>query len=261
MSEPVAQAQLVVESRTLMEVIEVETAGHRIWMRADPRARRWDEEVARGVLELDEYFLEPLRAAGHRLRTVVDIGAHIGTFVLQVKRHWPEAQVVAAEPDPASLALLRRNVGALPGVTIYAGAILGRPGIGQVHLRQGSANHDRNAAGSAVTDVVRPLSGHAEAWPTALVPACDVLDLLDRHGNPHIDLLKLDCEGAEGEILERLAAAGRMHRIGWLRGEWHYLANLPRIEAALAPTHTYHLHHGEHSWGGMIAHRNLALRA
>lgn len=253
-------AQLVVETRALLDAVAVEIGDYRLWVRAEPRARRWDEEVVRPILEGDEYELEPLRAAGHHPRTVLDVGAHIGAFTLKVKRFWPRAQVIAAEPDPESAALLARNVGALGGVSIYPGALLGRPGARQAHLRQGGANDDRNAAASRLPEVIEPLAGDRAVPPaTALVEACDVVDLLARHGDPEIDLLKLDCEGAEAEILERLAAADRMRRIGWVRGEWHFLPNLPRLAAALAPTHVFNFHRGDAPWGAFIAHRKPGI--
>ena len=256
-----SSARLVVATRLLLDAVAIDVAGYRLWVRAEPRARRWDEEVARAILEGDEYELDPLRAAGHRLRTVLDIGAHIGTFTRKVKRYWPEATVIAAEPDPDSAALLRRNTAGLPGISLYEGAILGRPDVAQVLLRQGGrANTDCNAGGSRVAEIVEPLGGeYPPAPPTTVVDAQDVIRLLDLHGNPEIDLLKLDCEGADGEILERLAAADRMRRIGWLRGEWHYLANIPRIEAALAPTHIFNIHRGEAPWGAFIAHRKAGI--
>jgi FkbM family methyltransferase len=259
-SMPETAETIVVETQTLLDIVEVDVAGYRLWVRAEPRARRWDEEVTRPILEGDEYELEPLRAAGHELRTVLDVGAHLGAFTRKVKRFWPEARVIAAEPDPESAALLRRNTAGLAGISIYAGAVVGRPGVSRAHLRQGGANDDRNAAASRIAEIVGPLAGDLLATaPTAVVEARDVLELLDLHGSPEIDLLKLDCEGAEGEILERLAAAGRMHSIGWLRGEWHFLANLPRIEAALAPTHVFNIHRGDAPWGAFIAHRKAGI--
>jgi FkbM family methyltransferase len=258
---PGASARLVVATRLLLDAVAIDVAGYCLWVRAEPVARRWDEEIARAILEGDEYELDPLRAAGHRLRTVLDIGGHIGAFTRKVKRYWPDARVIAAEPDPDSAALFYRNTAGVPGISIYPGAVLGRPNVSEVLLRQsGRANTDRNAAASQVAEVVAPLAGNfPPAPPTTVVEGRDVIDLLDRHGNPEIDLLKLDCEGADGEILERLAATGRMRRIGWLRGEWHYVANIPRIEAALAPTHVFNLQRGEAPWGAFIAHRKPGI--
>ena len=253
--------QLIVESRQVLEATEVEVGGGVLWIRGQARAGRWDLEVARSILEGDEYQLEPLKAAGHEVRTVLDIGAHIGAFTLKVKRLWPGARVIAAEADPDNAALFRQNTAALAGISFYAGAVLGRAGVRDAHLRQaGRFNDDANAAASSIAEVLAEL-GEEFAPPTAVVDAIDVIDLLARHGEPEIDLLKLDCEGAEGEILMRLAAAQRMHRMGWIRGEWHYESNLGRIERALAGTHVYHIERGGTAWGAFVAHRMPSVLA
>ncbi len=254
--------QLVVATRLLLDAAPIEVAGFTLWVRAQPPGRRCDEEVVRSILEGDEYQLAPLCAAGDRPRTVLDVGAHVGAFTLKVKRLWPEARVIAAEPDPESAALLAHNVGGLDGVSVFAGAVLGRPGARTTRLRQGGANADGNAAASRVEEVGAALAHGEGAAATVVVDALDVIELLDRHGNPEIDLLKLDCEGAEGEILARLAAAGRLHRVGWIRGEWHFPFNPPRIADALAATHVVHLDPGgPHPWGSFIAHRKAGIGA
>jgi FkbM family methyltransferase len=247
--------QLIVESRQILDVAQVEVAGTPLWVRRRSRARRWDLEVVRPILEGDEYELETLKTAGHEVRTVLDIGAHIGAFTLKVKHLWPDAWVIAAEADPDNAALFCHNTTALRGISFYAGAVLGRASVREAHLRQaGRFNDDANAAASSVAEVLDELCG-SFAPPTAVVNAIDVIDLLARHGDPGIDLLKLDCEGAEGEILMRLNVARRMHRIGWIRGEWHHESNLGRIEAALGNTHIYSIERGNTAWGSFRAHR------
>jgi FkbM family methyltransferase len=249
--------QLIVESRQLLDVVRVRIGEYDLWIREEPRSRHWDTEVARPILEGDEYELEALRAAGHRLRWVVDVGAHVGSFTLKIKRWWPEARVLAAEPDPDSAALFRRNTEGLEGVAFEEAAVLGRPGIPEARLRQaGRANHDGNAAASSVLEVAHPL-GPTQRPATVVVRAASVLDLLERHELPRIDLLKLDCEGAEGEILEALRDAGWMERVGWIRGEWHGRESLPRIEEALRATHTWAIERGDSPWGAFLAHNHL----
>lgn len=249
--------QLIVESRQLLDVVRVRIGDFDLWIREEPRSRHWDVEVARPILEGDEYELEALRTAGHQLRWVVDVGAHVGSFTLKIKRWWPEVRVLAAEPDPDSAALFRRNTEGLEGVAFEEAAVLGRPGLAEARLRQaGRANRDGNAAASSVLEAAHPL-GPDQRPATALVRAASILDLLERHGVPRIDLLKLDCEGAEGEILEALRDAGWMERVGWIRGEWHGWEAIPRIEEALRATHTWAIERGEYPWGGFLAHNHL----
>ncbi len=252
--------QLIVASRQLLDVIRVRVGDFDLWVRDEERSRRWDVEVARPILAGDEYELEPLRSAGHRLNQVVDVGAHVGAFTLKVKRWWPEARILAAEPDPDSAALLRQNVAGLEGVVLEEVAVLGRR-LPEVRLRQaGRANRDGNAAASSVLEVeTHNLEPHRRP-PTAIVRATSILDLLDRHGDPVVDLLKLDCEGAEGEILDALHTAGRMGRVRWVRGEWHGEANAARIEAALAATHTCAVVRGGGPRGFFLAHNRVGVR-
>jgi FkbM family methyltransferase len=247
--------EILVESRQILPITHRAVGEFGLWVRAEEKARKWDLEVTEPILLGDEYELEPLVENGHRPGWILDVGAHIGAFTLRAKRLWPEARVVAVEPDPDSAALLRRNAGDLPGVEIVEAALVGRDDVEQVRLRQaGRYNLDRNAAASSVEEVNAPL---AEQYPaaTTVVQAMGILELLHRQGLPEIDLLKLDCEGAEAEILEALAADGYLPRVGWIRGEWHHFATIPRIEAALADTHIYNFHRDEAPWGAFIAHR------
>jgi len=250
--------QLVVASRSLLDVEQVEVAGVPVWVRGMPRGRQSDLAIAAAVLENDEYELRPLRDGGHPLRRVLDIGGHVGSFTLAVKRWWPDARIVAAEPDPDSAAIFRKNMEGIAGVHLAEAAVLGRGDVPEVAFRQGGrANRDGNAAASRVVDVVRPL-GDAGCWPTALVPAMSILDLLAGalgESDAVIDLLKLDCEGAEGEILEALRESGDLERVRWIRGEWHFQANAVRVAAALRDTHVAHLDIGEWNQGFFIAHR------
>lgn len=60
--------------------VKVPVGRHRLWVRADPLARRWDVEVAEGVLVADEYGLEALAALGRPIEAILDVGAHLGAF-------------------------------------------------------------------------------------------------------------------------------------------------------------------------------------
>ena len=247
--------QLTVESRSLLDVEQTEVDGVPLWVRATPNGRRCDLAIASAILEGDEYELRPLRDGGHPLRWVMDIGGHVGAFTRAVKRWWPDARILAAEPDPDSAALYRKNTEGMDGVFLTEAALLGRGDVREVAFRQGGrANRDGNAAASRVVDVVRPL-GDESCWGTALVPAMSVLDLLERHGNPVIDLLKLDCEGAEGEILQALRDAGYLERVRWIRGEWHFPGNAVRVAEVLRDTHEAHVDLSWPQQGFFIAHR------
>src|ERR1700686_754703 len=58
-----------------------------------------------------------------------------------------------------------------------------------------------------------------------------------------------------------LAAGQSMHRIGWIRGEWHYDSNLSGIERALSGTHVYNIERGGTAWGAFLPHRMPSVPA
>jgi FkbM family methyltransferase len=119
--------------------------------------------------------------------TVIDIGANIGMFALYAAVECGAARVYAYEPFPGSYALLTRNaesnrVAAIVPVPI---AIAGRAGGRSLHL------HGRHG--------VHSLFGTSDEG----VPI-DCITLADAFARDRIercDFLKLDCEGAEYEIL------------------------------------------------------------
>lgn len=118
---------------------------------------------------------------------IVDAGANIGLATLRFKALWPQARIIAVEPDPANFALLQRNVGGLPGVTVVQAALTARDGVIGLH-----------------TDGLDPSGFHVrELRPGEQgVPALCMRTLMQQQGLDHIDLLKLDIEGAEKELFE-----------------------------------------------------------
>lgn len=228
-----------------------------LWMRAEPRQHHWDLEMVRPILEGDEYELLPILQAGHRISSVVDVGAHVGGFTLRVKSLWPEATVVALEADPETAEVYRRNVANLSGIQFHALAAV-RPGVEQLRFCQmGRGDGNGHTGASFATEVVRRLDPSFSAGaPICVVPAAPLSRILEAAGIPQIDILKLDCEGAEPEILHDLKNAGWLRKTRWIRGEWHHVASISLIQEALQETHTYHIGVNPHPWGAFIAHRS-----
>lgn len=113
----------------------------------------------------------PLRA--------VDLGANIGLFGLKLLAACPDAQIVAVEPDPENARVLRATIAANDAAaswTVVEACAAVRDGT------------QRFLSGRFLTSRASP-----EGTPR---PAIDVFPLL--HG---ADVVKIDIEGAEGEIL------------------------------------------------------------
>lgn len=151
-----------------------------------------------------------LLAALPRGGTFVDVGANWGYFTL-VAAHavGPEGRVLALEPDPRMAAEVRGNVArnGIRHVTVLETAAA--DGAGEA-LLAGYAEADRNRG---VSSLVSAPAGNA---PSFAVRTAALDDLMDAHGIPSADLVKVDVEGAEELVLRGMArglAAGRYGRV------------------------------------------------
>ena len=119
---------------------------------------------------------------------VVDIGANIGGFTVMAARRG--ARVFAFEPMPANFDALTRNL-ARNGLTatIVQAAVADTERISTMFIPDDSRFTGR-------------YSLHPGRGGRTVDVACISLDLVvARYNLPHVDLLKIDCQGSEYEIL------------------------------------------------------------
>lgn len=124
--------------------------------------------------------------------TVLDIGAGFGDFAVRVARECPQSKVYAFEPEPQSFALLEENVrlNGTGNVQAFREAIAGQAGMLSLYTATGLSGQHRTAGRVSV----------AAAAPI-LVPAITLAQAFERLSIERCDFLKIDCEGAEYEIL------------------------------------------------------------
>jgi FkbM family methyltransferase len=155
-------------------------------------------------------LLRYLLGPGH---TFVDVGANWGYFSLVAASFvGSTGRVVAVEPDPRACAALRANIA--------------RNGLETVAVVEAAAD-ERDASVSLNTygDDSNELSNYGVVMSTQVAPSgMRVFDVrtrpldtvLDEAGVGHVDLLKMDVEGAEGRAiagLSRRLARGDIERI------------------------------------------------
>jgi len=127
----------------------------------------------------------------HALNTIVDVGGHVGSFTLWAAWQAPQARIVVLEPEPRNFADLSRNVdrnGLTDRVECIEAGLAPRSGSIELHVPVHRDNTSMFAA----------------AGPSVAVAALSLGDVLERFTEP-LDLLKLDCEGAEWEVLPSLS--------------------------------------------------------
>ncbi|MAD80593.1 MAG: hypothetical protein CMJ50_07090 [Planctomycetaceae bacterium] len=223
-----------------------------MWVRQGLQAA-WDIGTSQAVITGDEYSLEPFLHSPMRLkvRTVVDVGANIGAFTLAARRTFPNARVIAVEPDPDNAELLRHNCGHDANVTVCQTAVLNDDFPDTVHLCRHTLNSGGNYIGQLFQQKQPPF---IDSEPIA-VPCRSIHELLTDLGVNDIDLLKVDAEGAEVDIFSCLAAHNWLPKTCWIRFEWHGRDSIPHLRRLLSPTHQVSIEE-DSLWNALgIAHR------
>ena len=133
---------------------------------------------------------------------VFDIGAHVGDRVASFQRLG--ARVVAAEPQPAVVKVLRLLCGRSRDVTIEPVAVGRASGTISIMI-----NPDNPTVSTASHDIVRAARDapgwEAQRWTRTIHAPVTTLDsLIARHGMPAF--IKIDVEGFECEALAGLSA-------------------------------------------------------
>jgi len=132
---------------------------------------------------------------------VVDVGANIGDFAVQAARQCPQGRVIAVEPlrTAGTRIATQARLNSLSNVSWVHAALSGVEG--QVSALQNGACY-RTAADTAEAARVITLGG-----------------LMTELGLARIDLLKLDCEGAEWDVLP--AAEAVLPSVAQICMEYH----------------------------------------
>lgn len=142
-------------------------------------------------------------------RAILDLGANIGASCLFFRLRYPSARIVAVEPNPELVPMLRHNVRDL-GVEVVAAAVA--PAAGTVDFYP----HEQSWHGSTAL-------AHG---PAVRVPAVAMDDLIA----DDVDLVKIDVEGAE---LELIPASRRLSGVRAVLGEIHALPDSPELGRVL----------------------------
>jgi FkbM family methyltransferase len=115
---------------------------------------------------------------------ILDAGAYIGLSPIYFSLKYPEAKIVCIEPSESNYQLLIQNAQS-PNITCIKGAVWSHSG--RVNLID-SINHNGY-------QVIETEHGSIKAY--------SIEEIMLMHEMTHIDILKLDVEGAELEIFSR----------------------------------------------------------
>lgn len=198
----------------------------------------------------DEYHIVQIAERGHVVRSVLDIGAHAGSFTALCGKYWPNAKYYCVEPHPINFEFLKENIA-------HLNATLINKAVGYRNQR---------------AFLCSPVSNSTEAfyvgdlWEHASTPrpnhfgivteTIDVETLIGLCDTQTFDIVKIDCEGGEYTFFQQASDLGIMNRFGWIRGEWHDKTQNANLGQCLSRTHDYNIDPNEpHLNGLFVAHR------
>jgi len=184
----------------------------------------------------DESFAAQRRLVRSTAPTILDVGAHIGQTAQRYRALFPSAQIHCFEPFPQSLAALRAALAGDSGVQTHAVALGSSPGKASLYVNRSSATNSLLASDTRA----------AFYWGSGLLDTDTTVDVtvntIDRfcaeRSLEHVDILKLDVQGAEYDVLKGASAFLAAQRI-----------DLVYMEMITAPTYV-----GQHD-----LHEYLAL--
>lgn len=145
----------------------------------------------------------------------VDVGANMGIYANIMAQY--DGPVYAFEPDPWTAGKLRENLSECHNVTIHEAAAGIEEGTIQLFRRVGfDENRERNSVAASTVAEKKNLN-HDAAIDVPLIDLIGFLEQLDSD----IGVLKIDIEGAEVALLERLLKEHVLKRIHYVFCETH----------------------------------------
>lgn len=150
-----------------------------------------DEFVIRAILiDRKEYPMPVCKPA-----VIFDIGANIGAASILLANSYPDAKIYAFEPVLENFNILKENVEAYPNVEIFPFAL-------------GDKSENRIMMASDDASNLGGFSFHVEGSDVKnqqVLPVVDIKQFMITKGLTGIDLMKIDTEGCEFEIVNRLS--------------------------------------------------------
>lgn len=148
---------------------------------------------------------------------VLDVGANIGMFSIFLAKRHPDIKIIAIEPVPENFEHLKRNIelNSVKNITALNFALTADGRNIDIMLPL------QNPGGASFISNLECSHGKIHSVPSQTLDSIFSQYQIDR-----CKMMKIDCEGAEYEILFH---SHSLNRIEYLSGEFHYNRRLKRI--------------------------------
>ena len=146
---------------------------------------------------LENFFLDSYdREEGFTIKendTVVDIGAHIGYFTIYAAKKANKGKILSFEPSRESFKVLKNNlkINNIQNVNVENIGVRNESGTSTLYV-----DEDNEIGNSMFSNDKNLIKEN--------VQVTSITEIIKKYNIKSIDLLKLDCEGAEYEIILKL---------------------------------------------------------
>jgi FkbM family methyltransferase len=156
-------------------------------------------ELLHGLKEIfvDEIYKQKLPSNPY----IIDCGANIGLSVIYMKKLYPDATIIAFEPDERNFELLKSNIGNF--------------GFEQIEIRREAVWIENTILQFASEGSMSSRINNDNSDNTIPVKTIRLRDYI----NKPIDFLKIDIEGAEYQVMNDIS--GQLHFVNHLFLEYH----------------------------------------
>ena len=161
------------------------------------RTKTSDLAVFEKVIKNEEYALP----ANYHPKVIIDAGANIGVSTLYFAAKYPQAMVIAVEPDESNFRMLQTNTAGWNSIRSMKAAIW-------------KESVSVNLSGEKNSDFQVNLDGYG-----GTVEGITFDELMNRFAVNYVDVMKIDIEGAEKEVFE--TAQTWIHKVGMIVIELH----------------------------------------
>ena len=145
----------------------------------------------------------------------IDCGANVGTITSQMAAKG--AIVYAFEPNPHAFKVLKENFGGNKNIHLYNKGVWDRNTKTKLYLHENSDNDEVYwSTGSSILD----FKGNVLKNKFVEIEVIDLIEFI-QDINKEISILKIDIEGAECEVIEKLIKTGTYKKIGKIFVETH----------------------------------------
>lgn len=143
--------------------------------------------------------------------TIIDCGSNIGLASLYFRIIAPNSKITSFEPNPVTFEILSQNI---EKNSLHITAVNSGVGLRDEVVTLYTDVNDSSSQSASVTK-------HLESKGRDITEINVTIEKLSKYISQPVDILKLDIEGAEGDVLEELVEAGKLPLINVLFIEYH----------------------------------------